>query len=90
MLNLRLKFITRLELKMSDENSANKGAIVKVSETSHSAQDVFIGIKKRFFSTSDKGYSLNIGIHFKSKGNLHYFKSKSNTTSRLVLIPRLI
>ena len=29
------------------------------------------------------------GIRFKSKGNWHYFKSKSNTTSRLVIIPRL-
>jgi hypothetical protein len=30
------------------------------------------------------------GIHFKLEGNWHYFKSKSNTTSRLAIIPRLI
>jgi len=29
-------------------------------------------------------------IHFKLEGNWHHFKSKSNTTSRLVIIPRLI
>jgi hypothetical protein len=34
---------------MSGNNSANKGTIVKVSETSHSVQDVFIEIKKRFW-----------------------------------------
>jgi len=49
-------------IKMSGEYSANKGAIVKISETSPSAQDVYIEIKKRLGTSSDKEYSLNIAV----------------------------
>jgi len=52
----------RDRVKMSGEYSANRGAIVKVSETSLSAQDVYIEIKKRLTSSSEKDYSLNIAV----------------------------